>query len=117
LPIGNRRDDSIPTVVGSRAGVDSCWTTFPHIIRKAESAYLVAIDDALSVHITDISIAGLGRVAELKTDAIAFHAIALTVGDSVIDEAASFGAERVILVLTDRKGRIRNRIDSGRREG
>jgi hypothetical protein len=91
LPIGNRCRDSISYVRGSGACVNSGGTTFLHIFRKAEGAYLVAVLDALKVHGTNISLDVVSRKAKLKTDAVTLQAVALAVGDAVIDEAASLG--------------------------
>jgi hypothetical protein len=77
LAVGYRRYRPAPRVVQTRAGVDSCPTTFQSISRKAKGTHHIAIRPALPVHITDILLAGAARETELETDTITFQDIAL----------------------------------------
>jgi len=92
LAIGNRRAHAVSRVSRAGARVDSGRTTFLHVIRKAEGAYFVAIGGAVAHYIADILLADPARVAQLETYTVTVQAVALTIGDTVIDEAASLGA-------------------------
>src|SRR5262249_29047334 len=74
----------------------------------AEGAHHEPIRLALRVHIADVFLPGGGREAELEADAVTLQDIALTVGDTIVDEAAGGGAESISLVLAHHEGRFGN---------
>jgi hypothetical protein len=106
LAIGYRRNHPASGVSRSGAGVDSRTTTFLDVIRKAEGTHHIAIGLALLVYVADISLTGGTRVTELETDTVPFQDIALAVSESVINEATCRGAEGVLLMLANHKGRL-----------
>jgi len=104
LTVGHRRRHPTAFVAPSGAGVDSLGTTLHDVSREAERAHHEAIRLALRVHVTDVLLPGAGREVELEADAVPFQDIAFAVGDTVVDEAAGGGAERVSLVLANHEG-------------
>jgi hypothetical protein len=104
LAIGYRRAHAISQVSRSRTGVDSRATAFPHVIRQAEGAHHIAVRFAKRIDITNVLLAGGPRIAELKTDTVTFHYVALAVGEPVINETAGLSAEGVLLVLANHEG-------------
>jgi hypothetical protein len=106
LAIGYRRDHANSGVSRSGASICRSTTAFLHVFRKTEGAHHIAIVPALPVHVTDISLAGGTRVAELQTDTVTVLDIALAISEAVINEATRLGAERVLLVLANHKGRL-----------
>lgn len=112
LAVGDGCRDPSPRVVCSGAGVDSGVASFFNVRRKAEGAHHIAIRLALLVHATDISLPDGAEEVVLETDAVAFQHITLAIRDTVIDEAAGLGAERVLLVLAyhERSVRIEHRL-------
>jgi hypothetical protein len=70
LAVRYRRDHPTPRVVRSGTGVDRLATTFQHVTRKAKGTHHIAIPFALLIHVTDISLAGAAREAELETDTV-----------------------------------------------
>src|SRR5439155_9240612 len=107
LAVGHRRRHPTAFVAPSGAGVDSLGTTLHDVSREAERAHHEAIRLALRVHVTDVLLPGAGREVELEADAVPFQDIAFAVGDTVVDEAAGGGAERVSLVLANHEGGLR----------
>jgi hypothetical protein len=105
LSIGYRRGYSTEFVRRSGTGVDRGITALFHIIRKTKGAHHIAIGFTLRVDITDVLFAVWARIAKLQANAITSGDLAPAVRDSVVDKAAGFRTERVLLMFTNHERR------------